>query len=85
MPEINRLDMEKRLDIALEIAKNLPNMTFDIYGTRVLDKKVSPILQALQKLQNVRLCGRYDGFSYLYPIILRFCTRLSVTDCPTLS
>lgn len=78
MPEINRLDMEKRLDIVLEIAKNLPNMTFDIYGTRVLDKKVSPILQALQKLQNVRLCGRYDGFSPTYIQLFCFSVHDSV-------
>ena len=48
----------------LETAK-LPDIFFDIYGTSVLAKKADPSVAALQKLPNVRLCGKYDGFTSL--------------------
>ena len=59
-----RLDFEKRLDIAYDIAKEFPEMYFDFYGKGVLNL-VNPAVGKLKTLPNVTFFGEHAGFSTL--------------------
>jgi glycosyltransferase involved in cell wall biosynthesis len=53
-----------RPDILAAIAERLPEFTFDVYGTQVLDTAPDTIAR-LAALPNVKLQGRYEGFDAL--------------------
>lgn len=55
-----RLDRQKRPDLLLEIARACPDLTFDVWGTAVMDG--GGALASLRKQANVALRGPYDGF-----------------------
>jgi glycosyltransferase involved in cell wall biosynthesis len=59
-----RLDRQKRPDILQRIATSLPEVTFHIYGTCVLDHspEIAATYTALSRMENVVLFGAYDGF-----------------------
>ena len=59
-----RLDRQKRPDILAAIAERLPEFTFEVYGTQVLDT-AQDMIARLAALPNVKLRGRYDGFDEL--------------------
>ena len=55
-----RLDREKRLDVLLAIARETPDLHFDVYGKAVLD--AAPLLKAFEKQPNISLRGAYGSF-----------------------
>jgi glycosyltransferase involved in cell wall biosynthesis len=57
-----RFDRQKRLDIALAVAKMCPHLTFDFYGFPLMDSH-SPVIDELRSLDNVLFKGRYSDFT----------------------
>jgi glycosyltransferase involved in cell wall biosynthesis len=59
-----RVDRQKRPDILTKIAQSLPDCTFHVYGTALLDtsRQIAETYAALSQLPNVILFGAYDGF-----------------------
>jgi glycosyltransferase involved in cell wall biosynthesis len=57
-----RFDRQKRLDIALAVAKMCPHLTFDFYGFPLMDAH-SPVIDELRSLDNVLFKGRYSDFT----------------------
>lgn len=56
-----RFDRQKRVDIVYEIARQMPDVTFRMWGKAVLDRSVG----ALEMPSNVRHEGSYQAFSEL--------------------
>lgn len=56
-----RICREKRPDILLEVAKNLPDMEFHIYGGDS-GNAYTKLIKALENLPNVVMHGPYSGF-----------------------
>lgn len=59
-----RLDRQKRLDLLLKVATQMPDTQFDVWG-KGLEAKPGPILRQIEKLENVTLCGGFDGIQSL--------------------
>jgi glycosyltransferase involved in cell wall biosynthesis len=57
-----RFDRQKRLDIALAVAKMCPHLTFDFCGFPLLDSQ-SQVIDELRSLDNVLFKGRYSDFT----------------------
>jgi glycosyltransferase involved in cell wall biosynthesis len=57
-----RFDRQKRLDIALALAKMCPYLTFDFYGFPLMDSH-SPVIDELRSLNNVLFKGCYSDFT----------------------
>lgn len=55
-----RLDRQKRPDLLLEIAKKIPDVEFDIYGSPTLTHE-KEIIKGLKKQKNVTLLGSFSG------------------------
>lgn len=55
-----RLDRQKRPDILFSIAREMPHITFDVWGVASLDIDSD---FKLENLKNINLKGPYDGFS----------------------
>lgn len=54
-----RLDRQKRPDILAEIARKMPEYTFDVYGSSVVNERGAV---ATKFPKNVNLCGAFDSF-----------------------
>jgi glycosyltransferase involved in cell wall biosynthesis len=59
-----RLDRQKRPDLLLAIARELPDVEFHVYGEVVLENK-SNLLNQLKQQKNVQLLGKFDGVETL--------------------
>lgn len=57
----SRVAKEKLPNILYEIAKNMPNQSFHIYG--VVEDSCKPILEELKNLPNITYFSKYDSFS----------------------
>lgn len=57
-----RFDRQKRMDIALAVAKMCPYLTFDFYGFPLMDSH-SPVIDELRSLDNVLFKGCYSDFT----------------------
>lgn len=57
-----RMDRQKRPDILAEVAKQLPNLQFDVYGTSVLHDRGK---KDIAFPSNVNLKGSFDSFASL--------------------
>ena len=60
-----RLCRQKRPDILLKIAEQMPDLHFDVYGTIEPSDEMNAVFQDLNCLENVTVHGAYDGFSSL--------------------
>ena len=56
-----RFDRQKRPDILLAIAKNMPTVSFDVHGASVLGPR-HPAMDKLQALHNVSMHGPFARF-----------------------
>lgn len=59
-----RLDEQKRPDLLARIAERLPDVRFDVYGSRVLSANPA-IERPLHAQPNIRLCGPFTNFNAL--------------------
>ncbi len=59
-----RLTLQKRPDILVAIARQMPQVSFDVYGY-VYDSDGRKYRQELERLPNVQLCGSYESFDDL--------------------
>ena len=57
-----RFDRQKRLDIALAVARMCPHLTFDFYGFPLMDSH-SSVIDELRSLDNVLFKDRYSDFT----------------------
>lgn len=68
-----RLDRQKRPDLLLAIAQELPDVEFHVYGDTVLGSKEGSA-DSLKKQKNVRMLGCFDGVESLpfseFPVFL---------------
>lgn len=56
-----RMDRQKRPELLIAVASRLPHITFDAYGSSLLDSSASGLVFP----ENVKIMGGYDGFSAL--------------------
>jgi len=59
-----RLDRQKRPDILLSIAKKMPDIIFEVYGSSLLDS-MPCVIEEIRKQKNISFHGNYDGFNTL--------------------
>jgi glycosyltransferase involved in cell wall biosynthesis len=59
-----RLDRQKRPDLMMAIARDMPDVCFEIFGDLLLDKDLHNCA-GLESLSNVVIHGPYDGFDSL--------------------
>lgn len=68
-----RLDRQKRPDILLAVARAMPDVEFIVYGDALLDSN-SDALSGLQRQNNIKLMGAFDGVESLpfeqFPVFL---------------
>lgn len=57
-----RFCAQKRLDLLLQVASVMPDVTFDVHGTGA-DAETAPYLRKLKALSNVRVMGAFENFS----------------------
>jgi glycosyltransferase involved in cell wall biosynthesis len=64
-----RLDRQKRPDVLAAIAKSLPEHTFHVYGTMLLEQapKHAGHVDELRRLPNVVMLDAYDSFETIPP------------------
>lgn len=60
---VSRFCLQKRPDILFEVARALPSVVFDVYGTP--DRETGALYRKLQRLRNVRVHGAYGCFEDL--------------------
>jgi len=60
----SRLDSQKRPEMLIEIAKQLPGLSFCVYGDAVLGKQ-EKIVAALNSVENITYCGSFNDIDEL--------------------
>lgn len=56
----SRIASQKRPELLCEIARAMPDISFDVYGEH--DRQNAQVVSELKQLNNVTLCGSYDSF-----------------------
>jgi glycosyltransferase involved in cell wall biosynthesis len=57
-----RFCAQKRLDLLLQVASAMPDVTFDVHGTGAA-VEAAPYLRKLKALSNVRVMGAFENFA----------------------
>ena len=56
----SRVCLQKRPDLLLGIAKAMPDILFEVYGSP--DNEIAKLYRKIQRLENVHMHGTYNGF-----------------------